>query len=124
MPILTVTSLDISKKFFFTHVKQHFKDRFLNHKKLFNHCKHKNDTQLSKIFRKIKRLNGIPKISRKITRICFSFNANSKRLILCLNEKYEIATCKGDNLLNKRRQIISTCKNRSNYKLGNCVTID
>ena len=34
--------------------------------------------------------------------ICHSCSQNSKHCLLCLNEKYEIATDKGDTLLNKR----------------------
>ena len=44
---------------------------------------------------------------------CPSYNPNSKRCLLCLNEKYEIATYKGDNLLNQRTEIMNTCKHRS-----------
>ena len=101
-----------------------FKDRFGNHKKLFNHAKHKRDTELSKEFWEIKKLSGTPKITWKISRICCSYNPNSKRCLLCLNEKYEIATYKGDNLLNKRTEIINTCRHRSKYKLANYHTID
>ena len=36
----------------------------------------------------------------------------------------EIATYKGDNLLNKRIEIINTYRHRSKYKLANCETID
>ena len=42
-------------------------------------------------------------------------NPNNDCSLLCLNEKYEITTCKGDNLLRKRTQIIDTC---SKYKLA------
>ena len=49
-----------------------FKDRFGNHKKLFNHVKHKNDTELSKEFWETKKSNGTPKITWKIMRICRS----------------------------------------------------
>ena len=69
-----------------------FKDRFENHKKSFNHVKHKNDTELSKQFWEIK----LSKITWKIIRICRSYNPNNKRCLLCLNKKYEIATYKGD----------------------------
>ena len=75
-----------------------FKDRFGNHKPL--------------------------KITWKIIRICRSYNPNSKRCLSGLNEKYEIATYKGDKLLNKRTQIINTCRHRSTYKLANCDNID
>ena len=42
----------------------------------------------------------------------------------CLKEKYEIATYKVDNLLNKKIEIISTCRHRNKYKLANYGTID
>ena len=101
-----------------------FKDRFGNHKKLFNHVKHGNNTKLLKEFWEIKKRNGKPKTTWKIIKICRSYNPNSKRCLLCLNEKYEMATYKGDNLLKKRTEIINTCKHRSKYKLANCGTID
>ena len=44
--------------------------------------------------------------------------------ILCLNDKYEITTYKGDNFLNKRAEILKTCRYRSKYKLASCDTID
>ena len=64
--------------------------------------------ELSKEFQEIKRCNGTPKITRKIMRVCRSYNPNSKRCFLCLNEKYEIAKYKGDNPLNKKTEIIHT----------------
>ena len=85
-----------------------FKNRFGNHKKSFNHAKHKNDTELSKEFWKIKKRSGTLKTTWKIIRICRSYNRNSERCLLCLNEKYETATYKGDNLINKRSEIINT----------------
>ena len=82
-----------------------FKDRFANHKKLFNHVKHKNDTELSKEFWEIKKRIGKQKITWKIIRICRSYNPNSKSCLLYVNEKYEIATHRGNNLSNKRTKI-------------------
>ena len=75
-----------------------FKDRFGNHKKSFNNVKHRNDTELSKEFWEIRNCSGTPKITWKIIRICRPYYLNSERCFLCLNEKYEIATYKGDNL--------------------------
>ena len=40
-----------------------FKDRFGNHKKSFNHVKHKNDKELLKEFWEIKKRSGTPKIT-------------------------------------------------------------
>ena len=96
-----------------------FKDCFGNHKMLFNHVKHKSDTELSKIFGKSKSA-----MAGQISHANHSYNPNSKRRLLCLNEKYEIAAYRGDNLLNKRTEIINTCRRRSKYKLANYNTID
>ena len=101
-----------------------FEDRFGNHKKSLNDDKYNNDTKLSKEFWKIKKRNGTPKITWRIITICRSYNPNSKRYLLCLIEKYEIATYKADNLLNKRTKKIHNCRHRSKYKLANCDTIN
>ena len=86
--------------------------------------KHKDDTKLSKQFWEVKMHDGTPNITCKIVRICRSYNPNSKRCLLCLHEKYEIATCKGGNLLSRRTETTNTCRRRSKYKLANCDTID
>ena len=65
---------------------------------MFNHVRHKNDTELSKEFWKIKKRGGIAEITWKISKPC----------LLCLNGKYKTATYKGDNLLKKRTEIIKT----------------
>ena len=80
------------QKYYLGSCETTFKDRFGNHKKSFNHSKHENDTKLSKNFWEIKKCSGTPKITWKIIRICRSYNSNSNRCLLCLNEKYEIAT--------------------------------
>ena len=71
-----------------------FEDSFGNHKELFNHAKHENHMELSKEFLEIKKCNGSQKITWKVIRICCSYNPNSKHCLLCLNEKYKIATLK------------------------------
>ena len=101
-----------------------FKDRFGSHKKSFNYVKYKNDTELSKEFSEIKKRNETPKNARRTIRICRSYNLNSKRCLLCLNEKYKIATYRGDNILTKRTEIINTCRHWNKYKLANCDTTD
>ena len=123
-PTLTVTSLDINKNVTLAHVKQHLKIVSGIIKSRSTHLKHKNDRELSKEFWEIKKCNATPKITWKIIRICPFYNPNSKRSFLFLNEKCEIATYKGDNLLNKRTEILNTCRHRSKYKLADCETID
>ena len=52
------------------------------------------------------------------------YYSNSEPCLLCLNEKYEIATYKRDNILNKRNEIINACRHRTKYKLANYDAID
>ena len=85
---------------------------------------HKNHTELSKEYWKVKQQNGIPRIKWKVLRKCHAYNQKKRQCILCLNEKYEIACYKGDNLLNKRTEILGTCRRRNKYKLKNCDTKD
>ena len=82
-----------------------FKTRYTNHKKSFNTEKYKNSTALSKEFWRIKELNGQPNVSWKIIRRCQPFNPNLGKCNLCLNEKFEITSLKGKNLLNTRSEM-------------------
>ena len=95
-----------------------FKARFKNHEKSFNHEKYKKETELSKEIWKIKENHGSYSISWRILKQYPSFNPESKRCMLCANEKLAILHYKGTNLLNKRSEIISSCRHRKKYELG------
>ena len=86
-----------------------FKLGFGNHKESLNVGKYKKDTKLSEYWR-TKELNGTPLIKWKIIGKCLPYNQNTKQ---CNLEKYEIAMFKGDNMLNKRNEIISNCRHRT-----------
>ena len=47
-----------------------------------------------------------------------TYNPNTKRCSLCLNEKLEIARCKEQNLRNKRSEIINKCRHRNKFALA------
>ena len=47
-----------------------FKVRYGNHKKSFTKQRHKNDTELSKEYWKVKQQNGIPRIKWKVLQKC------------------------------------------------------
>ena len=81
-----------------------FKKRFANHKKSFNHVKHKKETELSKEYWKIKNKGEIP---------------NSGKCNLCLNEKkFILEQCEFSNILNKRDEIISKCRYKNKFRLN------
>ena len=46
----------------------------------------------------------------------FQYN-NNKKCYLCLNEKLEIASYKGDNLLNRRSELIGKCRHQNKFTL-------
>ena len=48
-----------------------------------------------------------------------AYNQKKRHCVLCLNEKYEIANYKEDNLLNKRTEIVSTCRHKNKFELKN-----
>ena len=95
-----------------------FKLRYANHEKTFNNIKYQTDTELSNEYWNIISANKTSNISWEILGTHKSYNQNSKRCLLCLNEKLAIALHKDDNMLNKRSEIISKCKHRNKYMLA------
>ena len=95
-----------------------FKGRFKNHEKSFNLEKYKKETELSKEIWRIKENQGSYSIKWRILKQYPSYNPQSKRCMLCANEKLAILHYEGTNLLNKRSEIISTCRHRRKYDLG------
>ena len=82
------------------------KSRFYNHTKSFTHEDYANDTEFSKEYWEIKRNNFIPKVTWSILRECPPYNLRKRKCYLCLNEKLEINSYKGNNLLNKISELI------------------
>ena len=95
-----------------------FKDRFANHKKSFNNAKYAKETALSKEVWKIKEKNETFSVKWKIRRQCPTYTPMSKKCALCMNEKADIVYYEGSNLLNKKSEIISTCRHRLKHSLG------
>ena len=47
---------------------------------------------------------------------CHACNQKERESILCLNQKFEFASYKGENLLNKITKILGTCRHKNKYK--------
>ena len=101
-----------------------FKSRYANHKKSFGIEKYKTETELSKEYWKIKRLNGIPSVEWEIIQKCATYNKNSQRCNLCISEKVKIATYEGGNMLNKRSELVSKCRHQNKFMLAKFDTKD
>ena len=96
-----------------------FKTRYRNHTTSFRIAKHRNSTELSKHIWTLKDSNIDYSISWRIISSCSSYNASSKRCNLCLKEKFLII-CRPDlSTLNKRNELVSSCRHRSKALLCN-----
>ena len=71
-----------------------------------SYCSYKNSTALSTEVWRVKLMDGEPEIKWRVVRKAKAYTPESKRCLLCLAEKFEIANYPGDNLLNKRSEII------------------
>ena len=101
-----------------------FKKRFSNHKKSFNLNEYKNETELSNEIWWIKNSGHHPKVKWEIVKKCVPYNPQTKRCLLCLNEKLDIAAYKEQNLLNKSNEIVSKCRHQLKYALARYDTKD
>ena len=95
-----------------------FKTRLGNHNRDFNNKDYANTTELSKEVWKIKGRGFVPSVSWRIVRQLPAYNPASKKCQLCLGEKMEILERNPENLLNKRSEIISTCRHRNKFKIS------
>ena len=99
-----------------------FKVRVKNHEKSFNHNRYKNDTTLSTEYWRIKGLNGEPKVTWRVLRKCRGYNPETKRCMLCISEKLEIAEHERNDLLNQRSEIVTKCRHQNKFALANIDT--
>ena len=92
-----ISSENCQTKIYYSISETKFKTRYSNHKKFFNGEKHKNDTQLSTELWTIKASKEEPVLGWKILGQYQPYNVNTKRCLLCLNEKLEIAIYRRNN---------------------------
>ena len=96
-----------------------FKTRYRNHTASFRHAKHRNSTELSKHIWTLKDSNIDHSISWRIISSSSPYNSSSKRCNLCLKEKFLII-CRPDlSSLNKRNELVSSCRHRNKALLRN-----
>ena len=111
--VSTSTSPHYKEKIYFSTGETTVKLRYSNHQRSSKFLKYKTDTELSSKVWQMKKSEQTPVTTWKIVRRCSPYNPNSKRCYLCLNEKMEIATYRGNNLLNKKTKLISKCRHQN-----------
>lgn len=87
-----------------------FKTRFRNHKKSFNSEKYANETELSKYIWELKKKKQSYQLTWEVIKQSNTSIRESGSCNLCLDEKIELINCK--NSLNKKTELISTCRHR------------
>ena len=95
-----------------------FKARWYQHKHTFNHENKANSTELSKHVWELQNQNIVPILSWEIIDHARPYVNGSKTCNLCLTEKFHIITTK-EKLLNKRSELISTCRHVNKFLLKN-----
>ena len=94
-----------------------FKKRHAVHKSNIKYEKYRNCTTLSLECWRIKDKGGNPKLSWKKIGHAPAYSVETKRCLLCLREKFEIANYPGKDLVNKRSEIIAKCRHRKKFEL-------
>ena len=111
-----------------------FNSRYANLRKSFKNRNYKTGTELSNEIWKLKEQNKNADISWEILEINQSYSTSTKPCMLCLNKKLAIALHAREvlllifglegNMLSKRTEIISKCRDSVKYNLANYDTKD
>ena len=96
-----------------------FKTRYRNHTASFRHTRLRNSTELSKHIWNLKDSNIDHFISWRIISSSSPYNSASKRCNLCLKEKFLIICRPELSTLNKRNELVSSCRHRNKALLRN-----
>ena len=95
-----------------------------NHTASFRHAKHKNSTELSKHIWTLKNDNIDYSISWRVLSSNSPYNSSSKRCNLCLKEKFLIIYRPDLSSLNKRNELVSSCRHRNKALLRYAIYND
>ena len=94
------------------------KERASDHHTSFNDIRYENKTELSKRVWELKLKTKQPVVKWRIVRKTTPYKAGANHCNLCLWEKYHIMKG-GPNLINKRDELVSTCRHKNKFLLKN-----
>ena len=95
-----------------------FKERYLNHTSSFRNKQYKESTALSKYIWTLKEKNEDYDIKWSVAAKAPSYSPTIKSCYLCLTEKTLILTSQHEHLLNKRNELMGTCRHRRKFLLS------
>jgi hypothetical protein len=87
-----------------------FKERYRNHKKSFQNEKYKKETELSKYIWGLKQKKIQYTVTWKILKTSNTAMRSSGQCNLCMDEKLSILKYKNTGILNKRNELLGTCR--------------
>ena len=112
----TISAPNKPTKFYYGLTERKFKDRYNNHTLSFRSEDYRKDTELSKYVWTLKELGIEPKIKWEIIRKAARYKCGSRRCDLCLTEKMVIASANPHTTLNKRSELVSTCRHQAKFR--------
>ena len=111
----SVTAPDRPTKVYYGLTEGTFKARYANHVSSIKNQSHRKDTELSKYMWDLQDQGLLGTIKWEIAKRASPYKCGSRRCDLCLTEKLAIALADPTSLLNKRSEIISTCRHRRKF---------
>ena len=94
-----------------------FKQRYYAHKNDMNKIQNRHTTTLASYIWECKDRGVEPKVHWEVLRKCSKYKCGTRRCDLCLAEKLMILREKGNNLLNRRSELMSRCPHQRKWKL-------
>ena len=111
----TVSAPGKSNKIYYGLTGTDFKQRYRNHTQSFTKEARQKDTELSKYIWQLKEEGLEGNIKWDIARRAAPYKCGTRKCDLCITEKLEIALANPENLLNRRSEIVSTCRHRTKH---------
>ena len=97
-----------------------FKERYNNHVSSFRNERHKESTNLSKYIWHLKEAKKEYRMKWSIAASAPAYDTSSQRCQLCLTEKAFILYNDHNHPLNKRSELLATCRHRKKHLLSSC----
>ena len=113
-----VTAQNEPVKHYIGLTERSFKERFSGHKSSFTHRAKSNASELSKHMWKLKDAGKNGQVEWEILQKAFPYQCGSRKCDVCISEKLQIITAEQSTLLNKRSELISTCRHQSKYRFS------
>ena len=112
----TVSSANNPNRIYYGLTEGAFKTHFNAHKRSFRTESCRKETELSKYIWELKDKDEAHEITWTIEKAASPYKCGTRRCDVCLSEKMIIATGDPKAMLNKRAEIIATCRHRAKFK--------